>query len=254
MKGLASKVVVCAGSATGIGAASARRLGAEGAKVVIGDINLAGAQRVVDEIVAAGGEGMAVEFDIAVESTVANLFAATVDRYGGLDLLHCNAADTRPGVPDYDACNTDLAVFDNTLAVNLRGHLLCTRAAIPLMLKQGKGSIVYTSSDAANSQAPISFSYYISKAGCSALMRHVALRWGKENIRANAVCPGATLTDMLKINWSEAQQERALARMPSTRLGEVDDIASLVAFLLSDEAAWINGQAVSINGGALMKS
>jgi len=254
MKRHEGKVALCAGSATGMGAASARRLGAEGAKVVIGDINLAGAQGVAEEIIAAGGEALAVEFDISQEGSVAGLFAATVDHFGGLDLMHCNAADLRAVRRDFDACAVDLEIFDRSLAVNLRGHLLCTRFAIPAMLKRGKGVILYTSSGAAHSQAPDMVSYYVSKAGLNALMRHVALRWGKENIRANAICPGAILSETLKKNWSQSQLDRTLGGTPSTRLGEPEDIADAAAFLLSDEAAWINGQAISVNGGAQMKS
>ena len=148
---------------------------------------------------------------------------------------------------------TDLAVFDRMHKVSLRGHLLCSRVAIPEMLKAGGGAIVYTSSGASKGSAPMRVSYYIAKAGLNGLMRHVADRWGKEGIRANCVCPGVILTDAILINTSEDERAAMLKSTPSTRHGSEEDVASLVSFLLSDEeAGWINGQAVNLNGGGLM--
>jgi NAD(P)-dependent dehydrogenase (short-subunit alcohol dehydrogenase family) len=246
------KVAVCIGSATGMGAETAERLAREGARIVIGDLNSEAAQVVAARIKAAGGEAMAMACDIADETKVAPLFQATVDAYGGVDLMHVNAADTQSVTRDEDALSTDLAVFDRSLSVNLRGHLLCTRAAIPLMLKRGKGAIVYTSSDASKGAAANLVSYYVSKAGLNALMRHVAMRWGPEGVRANAICPGFVLTESLIRNLPKEAVEQGLARTPSPRLGKVEDIAAFVAFLLADEAEWINGQAISINGGSVM--
>jgi NAD(P)-dependent dehydrogenase (short-subunit alcohol dehydrogenase family) len=248
------KVALCAGSATGMGAQTAVQLAREGAQVVVGDVNEAGAQALVDRITAEGGQALAVKFDIAEESSVAALFAATVERFGGLDLMHVNAADLRIVRKDFDACAIDLEVFDRSLAVDLRGHLLCTRFAIPEMKKRGGGAIVYTSSDAAHGAATSRVGYYVAKAGCNALMRHVAIRWGPENIRSNAVCPGVVLTEAVQRNMPEAEIAAMRAHTPSTRLGKPEDIAATVCFLLSDEAEWINGQAISVNGGALMKS
>jgi NAD(P)-dependent dehydrogenase (short-subunit alcohol dehydrogenase family) len=246
------KVAVCAGSATGMGAESAFRLAQEGAKVIVGDINLDAAEALVERIRAAGGEAAAQRFDLTDEASVNALFTAAVGRYGGLDILHANGADLSVGPRDGDALSTDLAVFDRTLDAGLRGHLLCTRAAIPLMQQRGKGAIVYTSSIAAKAAAPDHFSYFVMKAALNGLMRHVAMRWGRENIRANAICPGIVRTEwILKITPPE-QLKGALARNPSGRLGEMTDIAALVAFLLSDEADWINGQAIGIDGGASM--
>jgi NAD(P)-dependent dehydrogenase (short-subunit alcohol dehydrogenase family) len=248
------KVAVCAGSATGMGAESAFRLASEGAKVVVGDVNIKAAEALVERIKAAGGEAVAEAFDIVEEESVNALIQGAAKRYGGLDLMHVNAADLRVVAKDRDALSTDLAVFDRSLAVGLRGHLLCTRAAIPLMHQRGKGAIVYTSSDAAKTSAPALVSYYVLKAGLNGLMRHVATRWGAEGIRANAICPGVVLTETVMRNMSDAMREDARKRTPSPRLGKVEDIAGLVAFLLSDDAEWINGQAISIDGGGVMQS
>jgi NAD(P)-dependent dehydrogenase (short-subunit alcohol dehydrogenase family) len=247
------KVAVCAGSATGMGAETAFRLATEGAAVTIGDVNLEAAEALVERIRAAGGDAVAQAFDIADEASVNDLIQGAARRHGGLDIMHVNAADLSIVRKDKDALRTELAVFDRSLEVGLRGHLLATRAAIPLMQQRGRGAIVYTSSNAAKSAAPIQVSYYVTKAALNGLMRHVATRWGPEGIRANAICPGMVLTETILRNAPEAMLEHARQRTPSPRLGESRDIAALVSFLLSDEAEWINGQAISIDGGSLMQ-
>jgi NAD(P)-dependent dehydrogenase (short-subunit alcohol dehydrogenase family) len=246
------KVVVCAGSATGMGADTARWLGREGAKVVIGDVNLAGAEALAEEIRGAGGEALAVEFDIVEEESVNALIAAAVRQFGKLDLMHVNATDRKLNRQDGDALSTDLAVFDRMISVSLRGHLLCTRAAIPEMLKVGRGAIVYTSSDISKRPGAQRVSYQTAKSGLNGLMRHVATRWGPEGIRANAVTPGLILTKAVLINTSDAEREALRRQTPSTRLGSEQDVAALVTFLLADEAEWINGQAISVDGGSVM--
>ncbi len=247
------KVALCAGSATGMGAMAARRLASEGAKVVVADVNEAGAQKLIDAIKADGGEGLALHFDITEEASVSDTISRVVAEYGQLDLMHVNATDRERNLEDKDCVTTDLAVFDRMHKVSLRGHLLCSRFAIPEMLRTGGGAIVYTSSGASKGSAPMRMSYYIAKAGLNGLMRHVADRWGREGIRANCVCPGVILTDAIMINTSEAERAAMLKSTPSTRHGSEEDVASLVSFLLSDEeAGWINGQAVNLNGGGLM--
>ncbi len=247
------KVALCAGSATGMGAMTARRLASEGATVVVADVNEAGAATLIESIKADGGLGTALGFDITEEDSVSDTVARVVGTYGRLDLMHVNATDRERNLEDKDAVSTDLAVFDRMHKVSLRGHLLCSRFAIPEMLKTGGGSIVYTSSGASKGSAPMRMSYYIAKAGLNGLMRHVADRWGKEGIRANCVCPGVILTDAIMINTSEAERAAMLKSTPSQRHGSEEDVASLVSFLLSDEeAGWINGQAVNLNGGGLM--
>ena len=247
------KVALCAGSATGMGAMTARRLAGEGAKVVVADINEAGAQALIESIRADGGEAMALGFDITEEQSVSDTIARVVAEHGALNLMHVNATDRERNLEDKDVVSTDLAVFDRMHKVSLRGHLLCSRFAIPEMLKAGGGAIVYTSSGASKGSAPMRMSYYIAKAGLNGLMRHVAERWGKEGIRANCVCPGVIMTDAIRINMSQAERDAALRLTPSPRHGSEEDVASLVSFLLSDEeAGWINGQAVNLNGGSLM--
>jgi NAD(P)-dependent dehydrogenase (short-subunit alcohol dehydrogenase family) len=134
--------------------------------------------------------------------------------------------------------------------VDLRGHLLCTRRAIPLLLARGGGAIVHTSSAAAFMGEPARPSYAMAKAGINALVRHVASRWGKEGIRANGVAPGLVITPTVAAMGDTDVQRAALRRTPSPSLGRPEDIAAMVAFLLSDDGAWVNGQVVSVDGGS----
>ncbi len=253
MRGLTDKVAVVAGGAGGIGTASSVRLAEEGAAVVVGDLDGDGrAARSPPGSTTPGARAVDVAFDIADEASVSQLIAVALETYGGLDLLHCNAAALQPDIVgrDSDVETVPLDVFDTTIAVNLRGHVLCTRLAIPHLTARGGGAIVYTASAAAFIGEPVRPSYAIAKSGITALARHVASRWGKENIRANAVAPGLIMTAAVAAGTMAGH---VLASVPSTRLGEPEDIAAAVAFLLSDDAAWINGQVLSVDGGGTMR-
>lgn len=252
---LHNKVIMIVGAGTGIGAATARRLADEGARVCVADINTPAAESVVEALRSAGGEAMTATVDIADEGSVNNAVATVVEHYGGLDGAHINAADLKVIHEDSDALAQDLAVFDRTLAVNLRGHVLCTRAVLPHLLARGGGPIVYTSSGAAEAGEATRPAYAMAKSGLNALMRHVAARWGKEGIRANCVSPGVTLTPEMRASGLLPADFEAtmLAHTPHQRLGTPEDIAALVAMLLSTDGEWINGQAYHIDGGAIMR-
>jgi len=146
-----------------------------------------------------------------------------------------------------------MAIFDRTVAIDLRGHVLCTRHALPEILKRGGGAIVYTGSGAAYAGEPTRIGYAVAKAGVHALMRHVASRWGKEGIRSNAIAPGLVMTDNALTNMPKERQEEMLAIGRSVRLGRPADIASTVAMLMSDDGDWINGQVISVDGGITMR-
>jgi len=253
MKGLQGKVIVVAGGGSGIGAATARRLAEEGASVLIGDIAVAAAETVAAGIRDQGGNALGVAFDIGDDASVKNLIDIAVQTYGGLDGLHANAADLSVIFEDGDALDISLDIFDRTLAINLRGHLLCTRHALPELLRRGGGSIVYTSSAAAFIGEPNRVAYGVSKSGLNALMRHVASRWGREGIRANAVAPGLVPTEKTRDSIPKEFIQQALNGGRSPRLGEPEDIAALVSLLLSDDGGWINGQVISIDGGATLR-
>lgn len=247
-------VEIGAGAAVGIGGATAMRMAREGATVIVADLNIAGATAIAERIHEQGGQAHPVAVDIASEVSVQSLFAEIAERYGRLDVMHVNATDTKIRERDGNALETDLEVYDQSLAVGLRGHLLCTRGALPMMLANGGGAIVYTSSDSSMTGQPDRhLAYGIAKAGVNALMRHVAATWGPQNVRANAVSPGLVLTETVLRDHSEESRERFRAMTRSTRLGKPEDIAALITFLSSDDAEWINGQVYSINGGMLMR-
>lgn len=253
MRGLEDKIFIVAGGGSGIGAATALRLAEEGAAVVVGDLRREAAERTAGEVAAAGGRARAVQFDIASEDSVRALVAAAVETFGGLDGMHVNAADLETIHRDTDAASVPLEVFDRTIAVNLRGHLLCTRHALPELLRRGGGGLVYTSSGAAFMGEPQRIAYAVSKNGLHGLMRHVATRWGKQGVRANAVAPGLVLTDPVRTGMTEKERQMVLGITRSARLGEPRDIAAAVAFLLSSDAEWITGQVVSVDGGVTLR-
>ena len=246
---LHGKIAIVAGGATGIGAATAERLASEGAAVMVGDINMAEAEATAARIEAAGGKAAWARCDIADDASVAAMVKGTVDRYGGLDAIHINAADLSIIGQDLDVLAVSMDIFDRTIAVDLRGHVLCTRHALPELLKRGGGAIVYTTSGAAFIGEPTRVSYAVAKNGLHALMRHVASRWGKEGVRANAVSPGLVLSETAQANLSAEQLASQLADAHATRLGKPADIASAVAYLVSSDAEWVNGQVLVVDGG-----
>jgi NAD(P)-dependent dehydrogenase (short-subunit alcohol dehydrogenase family) len=255
MRGLEGTTALVAGAATGIGAATAHRLAEEGARVVVADRNLPGATATAGAIRDAGGEAVAIEFDIADEDAVDRLFTTAESTYGPVARVHVNAAalGVRKFGPDSDLLDIDLDAFDFTHRVNLRGHVLVTRRALPNLIAQ-RGALVYTSSSAAFSAAESRPAYVIAKNGLHGLVRHVAGRWGKEGVRANAVAPGFVLTEFMeKLDTSGELQRLALDRSSAPRVGRPADVAAAVAFLLSDDAEWINGQVLSVDGGMVMR-
>lgn len=252
---LKGKALIVIGSGTGIGAATARRLAAEEARVCLADINLPAATAVAEQIQAGGGDAFATYIDLANEASVERSVDTAVQRFGALDGAHINAADMRAILTDSDVLDEDLDVFDRTLEVNLRGHLLCTRAILPHLLERDGGAIVYTSSAAADMGDPLRPAYAASKGGLNALMRHVASKWGRAGVTSNCVAPGYVITPEMEVSGAMPLELLAYMRSetPSQRLGEGADIAAMVAMLLSDDGRWMNGQVFHVNGGALMR-
>jgi len=251
MRGLDGKRVVVAGGATGIGAATAERLAAEGSRVVVGDINEAGAAATVDRITSAGGTAIATRFDLGEEASVQALIRVAVDAYGGIDALANVGADLSPETlgRDGDLLEMDTAVWERTLRVNLIGYAHSIRAALPHFQAQGAGAIVNTSSGAAFVGEAVRPAYAASKAGINTLTRHVARRFGPENIRCNGVMPGLVMSETALRTTSEEFQAQMRAGLTLTRLGRPDDLASAICFLLSEDTSWVNGQVWNIDGG-----
>jgi NAD(P)-dependent dehydrogenase (short-subunit alcohol dehydrogenase family) len=250
---LANKVAIVTGAASGIGRATALRMAREGACVVVGDLNLAGAEAVVKEIAAAGGRAAPQQANVADEGSVMAMIDRAVREFGGLDVLHNNAAasDAETMSRDGDIVDLDVAIFDRTIAVNLRGPLLGCKHAIPRMLARGGGAIVNTSSAAAAVGDPVRTAYGASKAGLEALTRYVATQYGKRGIRCNAIAPGVIETPAVAANvpreWMAIYERSHL----TPRLGRPEDIAAAVVFLASDDAAFITGQVLGVDGGLL---
>ncbi|WP_311214730.1 MULTISPECIES: SDR family oxidoreductase [unclassified Arthrobacter] len=256
MNGLAGKRVIVAGGGNGIGRATAERLANEGASVAVGDVNFDAAHAVVQQITDAGGAAIAVQFDLADETSVSNLVSSTVEGFGGVDGLYNVGADVSEGVlgQDGDILGMDIAVWRRTLEVNLIGYALTARAVLPYFIAQGGGSIINTSSAAAHVGDHSRAAYQTSKAGINALTRHIAVRWGRDGVRSNAVSPGVVpTTSAEKMALPPEALEFVRQTIPSTRLGRPEDLAGVVTFLLSDDAVWINGQVWSINGGMLLR-
>jgi NAD(P)-dependent dehydrogenase (short-subunit alcohol dehydrogenase family) len=251
MKGLKGKRIVVAGAATGIGAATAKRLAEEGAKVVAGDINTAGVEATVAAITKAGGTAKAVHFDLANEDTCKALIQTCVDSYGGIDGLANVGADLSPALSsrDRDLLTTTDDVWDRYIDVNFMGYKRTMRAALPHMLKQKNGAIVSVSSAAAHIGEEVRMAYASSKIALHALTRHVARRWGPDNIRCNAVAPGPVMSEIFKANIAKEDLDKMNAAMPLRRSGDPAEVGSIIAFLLSDDGDWVTGQVWSVNGG-----
>lgn len=254
LRGLADRVVVVVGGGSGIGAATSARLGEEGCRVVVGDVAEDAAQQTAARIAAAGGTATHVAFDLADTASVADLIHSATTTYDGVDLLFNVGADMSTLRADTDVVDIDFGVWDRVMAVSLRGYVAAMKYAIPAMLRRGGGAIVNMSSAAAFQGEPARPAYATAKAGIGALTRHVASRWGKDGIRCNAVAPGFTATDAIRSvpQWPELEAA-ALKRIRGTRVGDPEDIAALVAFLLSSEGSWINGQIVNIDGGTILR-
>lgn len=249
MKNLSGKRVLVCGSASGIGAATAKRLGEEGAHIVLGDVNIEGAEAVAQDIRDQGGVAAAWQYDQADDTSTAGLVEHAIDHLGSLDGLFANVADLQIVHQDGDLLSNDSALWARTLQVNVTGTAMLLRAALPHMLERGSGTFVLTSSDAGVVGEPERPAYAASKAAVNSLCRHVASKWGKAGIRCNVVSPGLIMTEQLDANMSQEVKDWALKGARSNRHGRSEDVASAVAFLLSDEGEWINGQVWRVNGG-----
>jgi NAD(P)-dependent dehydrogenase (short-subunit alcohol dehydrogenase family) len=245
------KVAVVTGGAGGIGAATARRLAHEGASVMVVDIDSEGAGRTVESIEASGGSASAVHADLSHESDVVGAVAATLDRFGRLDILHNNAALTDSDFLSRDTRVTELSldVWERTLAVNLQSQMLTSKHAIPAMVRTGGGSIINMSSGASMKGDRTRTAYGVSKAGVNALTMYTAAGHGKQGVRVNTIVPGLIITDAVRAHLNENILQKLSGQTLTPYLGQPEDIANLVAFLASEESRYITGQMITIDGG-----
>jgi NAD(P)-dependent dehydrogenase (short-subunit alcohol dehydrogenase family) len=252
LRRLEGKVIVVAG-AGGIGNELARRYAAEGASVVLGDIDAAAADAVAKEIVAAGGTAVGAALDGADDASIKAAVDLAVSQFGGLDGFHANYASFRDGEGGEDALGLPIEIYDEVMRVNARGFLLCTRHAVPQMLRRGGGAMIYTTSGAAFMGEPLRVAYAMSKLAVHALMRHVATRFGHEGIRANAIAPGVISHPRFAAVIPPEMAREFADRTTIGRLGRPIDIAAMGALLMSDEGSFITGQVLSVDGGNSMR-
>lgn len=247
------KVSIITGAASGIGRVTALTLAREGAKVVIADIDLEGGRRVADEIVAGGGEALAVKVDVGSEASVIALLEVVMDTFGALHVLHNNAAITSPAHQrrDGNLLELDVEVWDETMRIDLRGPMLGCKHAIPHMIESGGGSIVNTTSNSALAGDLTLNAYAAAKGGLNTLTLSVATAFGKQGIRCNAVSPAHIESPSLAAVVPAEVVEMLRSQCLTPDLGSPQDVANMVLFLASEEAAFITGQILRVDGGAL---
>lgn len=244
---LSDKVAIVTGASRGIGRLIAVALAAQGAKVVASARNAEALDYLVAEIVAQGGEALAVVADVALEVDAVNLVEQTVANFGKVDILVNNAGITRDGLL-LRMKNDD---WDAVLDTNLKGAFLCTRSAAKYMSKQRSGRIINISSVVGEMGNAGQANYCASKAGLIGLTKSVARELARRNVTVNAVTPGFTVTDMTEY-MTEKTREAMIEQIPLGRFGEAEDVANAVIFLASDQSSYITGQVLGVNGGMYM--
>ncbi len=246
--GIEGKVAIVTGAGGGIGEAYAKGLAAQGAQVVIADVDTDGGERVASEIGASGAKASFVHTDVgSLESTQAMAAHAT-EQFGGIDFLVNNAAIFGT-MKLAGLIHVDWDYYKQVMNVNMDGALLCTRACVPSMKQRGGGAIVNQSSTAA--WMGVGF-YGLAKLGVNGITQAVAREVGHMGIRVNAIAPGPTDTEALK-KTAGAAADQIVQQLPLSRVGQPADHVDMLLFLLSDGAAWITGQVMNVDGGQIMR-
>jgi len=252
------KVGLITAAGSGMGRAGALRLAREGAKVAVVDIDAANAQLVVDEIVAAGGEAFAHCGDLTDDSFVTRVVDEAAGHWGRLDFAWNNAG--HPGTAAFE--DIDMALFELAMDLNFRSSALVASRAVAHLRAAGGGSLLFTASTAGLVSSPFSPVYSAGKFAVIGLSRSLARRYAKENIRSNVICPGSTDTAMLRVFQnrpdaaakSSEEVEEVVANYgqmnPMGRHAKPDDIANAALYLLSDEASYVNGAILTVDGGS----
>ncbi|MEU6402771.1 3-oxoacyl-ACP reductase [Streptomyces sp. NPDC046985] len=242
---LVGRTAVVTGAGSGIGLASARRLAAEGAHVVCGDVDETSGTAAADEV-----GGLFVKVDVTDPAQVEALFQTAYDAYGSVDVAFNNAGVSPPD--DDSILDTGLEAWKRVQEVNLTSVYLCCKAALPYMRRQGRGSIINTASFVARMGAATSqISYTASKGGVLAMSRELGVQFAREGIRVNALCPGPVNTPLLRELFAKDPERaaRRLVHIPLGRFAEAEEIAAAVAFLASDDSSFVNAADFLVDGG-----
>ncbi len=245
MQRLQDRVAVVTGGGSGIGLATVRRFAAEGAKVVVADIDAAAGEATAGEV-----GGLFVKVDVTDEAQVEAMFQTAVDTYGGLDIAFNNAGISPP--EDDSILTTGVEAWRRVQEVNLTSVYLCSKYAINHMLERGKGSVINTASFVAVMGAATSqISYTASKGGVLAMSRELGVQFARNGIRVNALCPGPVNTPLLQELFAKDPERaaRRLVHIPVGRFAEPEEIAAAVAFLASDDSSFITASQFLVDGG-----
>lgn len=240
------KVALITGAGSGIGRSTAMAFAQSGANTVVSDVNQQGGNETVDIIKQAGGSAIFIKCDVSDAAAVEAMIVKTMSEYGRLDFGHNNAGITSIGSDEWDE-----DVWERSLNINLTGVMHCMRAEAKAMLESGGGAIVNTSSINGLTGNPSQPAYVSTKHGVIGLTRHGALKWAKQNIRVNCVCPGVIETAMTKAVASNPQYRAAMENLtPMGRMGQPEEISGAVLWLCSDQASFVTGHPLVIDGGA----
>ena len=256
---LADKVAIVTGAGSGIGAAAAELFAAEGARVTCADVNGAAAQRVADAI---GEAAIAAAVDVAQPADAEAMVGETLAAFGKVDAVYANAGVAGPG----RAGEVEFEAWNRVIAINLTGVWLSVKYALPHMVEQGRGSLVLQASVGGVIGVPGIAAYAAAKAGVIGLTRQMAVDYGPEGIRVNAICPGTVDTPLVRATYEERGGfasasglgsdatmddliDAAKVRHPLGRLGETEDVAQLALHLASDESSWTTGAVITVDGG-----
>jgi NAD(P)-dependent dehydrogenase (short-subunit alcohol dehydrogenase family) len=248
MTGTDNDVALVSGAGSGIGRATAKRFAADGAQVVAVDIDVDGGQETVSDIEAAGGEATFVEADVTDEGDIEEMVSVAVDSYGGLDCAFNNAGIEGTEAP---ASEQPMSNWEQVIDTNLKGVFLSMREEIPVLMENGGGAIVNTASIAGLRGFRNLSPYVASKHGVVGLTRTAALEFGGDGVRVNAVCPGVIETPMVARSREENPEaiEATVAATPADRLGQPEEIAAATTWLCSDEASFVTGESLVVDGG-----
>ncbi len=241
---LEGRVAIITGGASGIGLATARLFVAEGARVVLADIN---ADRLKSAVESLGASVLGKPTDVSDSQQVAQLVEMTIDKFGRLDVMFSNAGISAR----YNVIDMPEDAFDRVISVNLRGGFLCAKHAIPRMLESGGGSLIFTASELALVGTENAAAYCASKTGLVGMTRAIAVDHAAQGIRVNALCPGPVNTPLLHGERSDPgeHEQSMIERMPVKRIGQPEELARAALFLASDDSSFMTGQMLVVDGG-----